>query len=216
MSIRGFKNVLNSRCLVMLLIASAAPVRAATLHVNCGGSGGLNSIGAALKALRYSESNGPSTINVSGACHENVVIQSLDRLTLNAVNGASISDASGGKRDVISIFDSRDIAINGFTVNAGSGDGINGISCNDFSTCRLSKNVLQGATGGGGFAVYSQSQATLDGDTLQNNLCGLFMRSGTKVRGGPFTSRNNHRGSILAARRSPTLRLSLRTIPARE
>jgi len=72
MSIREFKNALNSLCLLTLLVASASPVRAATLNVHCGGSGGLNSIGAALKALKYSESNGPSTINVSGACHENV------------------------------------------------------------------------------------------------------------------------------------------------
>jgi nitrous oxidase accessory protein NosD len=192
MPISGFKNELNSLCLVMLLVASPGGVRAATFYVNCGAQEGQHGIGAALKSLQYVP--GPNTINVSGACHENVVIQSLDRLTLNAVNGASVSDASGGKRDVIAIFDSRDVAINGFTVNAGSGDGINGISCNDFSTCRLSKNVLQGATGGGGFAVYSQSQATLDGDTLQDNATGLFMRSGTKLRGGPFTSRNNFQG----------------------
>jgi len=156
----------------------------------------LASISAAVKALQSFESERPNTINVSGACHENVVIQSMDRLTLNAVNGASVSDTSGGKLDVISIQDSRDVAINGFTVNAGSGNGVNGISYNDFSTCRLSRNVIQGA-GSGGFAVFSQSQATLDGDTLQNNsFAGLVVRSGSKLRAGaqPFTSRGNAQG----------------------
>src|SRR5262249_16907134 len=125
MSTIRFKNALNSLCLVMPLIAWAGPVRAATLNVNCGDKVGLTSIGAALTALQYSEGRGPNTINVSGACHENVVIQSVDRLTLNAINGASVSDASGGKKDVIAVLDSRGIAINGFTINAGS-DGVSG------------------------------------------------------------------------------------------
>ena len=81
-----------SLSLALLLLSSAAEVRAGTLYVNCGGKGALTSIAAALKALQYSEGHGPSTINVSGACNENVVIQSLDRLTLNAAPGASIND----------------------------------------------------------------------------------------------------------------------------
>jgi hypothetical protein len=162
----------------------------------------MTSIGAALKVLQNGEGHSASTINVSGACHENVVIQSLDRLTLNAVNGASVSDASGGKQDVISIFDSRDVAINGFTINAGSDgvSGANGISCNDWSACRLALNVVQGA-GGAGFAVYQASEATVDGDTFQNNGTGLIANSGTKVRAGgqgrPFISRNNGRGLLM-------------------
>jgi len=174
---------------------AASTVRAATLYVSCGGKGPLTSIGAALKIVQFA---GPSTINVSGACHENVLVQSLDRVTLNAVNAASISDASGGKFDVISIQDSRDVAVNGFTINAGAGESINGITCGDFSICRLSHNVIQGATGdgGAGLGVFGQAEATLDSDVLQNNSIGLFMRSGTKVatRAGPFTSRDNGQG----------------------
>src|SRR5262244_1219400 len=87
-------------CISMLVLMSAGSVRAATLYVNCGAKEGLHSIGAALRVLQRAQEQSPSTINVSGACHENVVIQSLDRLTLNAVNGASVSDASGGTLDV--------------------------------------------------------------------------------------------------------------------
>jgi hypothetical protein len=182
-----------------LLMGSTA--QAATLHVNCGArEEGLNSIGAALKALQSSESHGPATISISGACKENIVIQSMDRLTLTAVNGASVSDASGGTLTLIDIEDSRDVAINGFTINAGSDgvSGANGIVCGDFSTCRLSGNVIQGAASGAGFEVFGASQATLDGDTLQNNGSGLDIRSAGKVLlggvGRPFTSRNNGRG----------------------
>jgi hypothetical protein len=182
---------------VLLLMGSTA--NATTLWVNCSARSGLGSINGALKTLKSSEVRGPATINVSGACRENVVIQGLDRLTLTAVNGASVSDASGGTLDVISIADSRDVAINGLTVNGSAGDG-NGISCNDYSTCRLSGNVIQGR-GNAGFAVYSQSQATLDGDTLQNNgVAGLQVRSGSTVRAGsrPFISRANGQGINIA------------------
>ena len=191
-------------CLPLLLLMAASTVKAATLYVNCGGKGGMASIGAALRVLQNGEGHDSSTINVSGACHENVVIQSMDRLTLNAVNGASISDASGGKQDVISIFDSRDVAVNGFTINAGS-DGIsgaNGVSCNDWSACRLALNVIQGAGSGAGFAVYQASQATVDGDTFQNNGTGLVVHSGSQVRPGgqtrPIASRSNGVGIHIA------------------
>src|SRR5215831_8594693 len=90
-------------CLTALLLMSAGTAGAATLYVHCGGSGGLNSIGAALKALGHAENIGPSTINVSGACHENVVIQNVDRLTINASPGASINDASGGNVDTVQV-----------------------------------------------------------------------------------------------------------------
>ena len=179
-----------------LLLLMGSTAQAATLWVNCGAREGLNSIGAALKALQSSESHGPATINVSGACHENVVIQSIDRLRLTALKRASVSDASGGTLSVIDIEDSRDVAINGFTINAGSDgvSGANGIVCGEFSTCRLSGNVIKGATSGAGFVVFGQSQATLDGDTLQNNNSGLLVLSGSRVHGGPFTSRGNGRG----------------------
>jgi hypothetical protein len=182
---------------LLLLMGTA---QAGSLWVNCGAKSGLTSINAALKALQSSESHGPATINVLGACKENIVIQSMDRLTLTAVHGASVSDASSGTLTVIDIEDSRDVAINGFTINAGSDgvSGAHGIVCGDFSTCRLSGNVIQGAASGAGFEVFGASQATLDGDTLQNNGSGLDVRSAGKVRlgsvGRPFTSRNNGRG----------------------
>ncbi len=56
----------------------------------------------------------------------------MDRLTLNAVNGASITHA-GASDEVFSIYDSRGIAINNFTINAG---GANGIGCYNLLECR--------------------------------------------------------------------------------
>jgi hypothetical protein len=193
-----------SVCLPLVLLMAASTVRATTLSVSCAAKEGLHSIGAALKVLQNGAGHEPSTINVFGACHENVVIQSLDRLTLNAVNGASVSDASGGKLDVIAVYDSRDVAINGFAINAGSDgvSGANGISCNEWSACRLALNVIQGASSGAGFAVYSASEATVDGDTFQNNGVGLIVHSGTRVRPWgqtrSITVRSNGQGMHIA------------------
>ncbi len=72
----------------LLLLCGSGVVQAATLFVHCGASTGLATVGAALKALKYSESSGPSTINVSGTCNENVLVQNLDRLTLNGASPA--------------------------------------------------------------------------------------------------------------------------------
>jgi hypothetical protein len=75
---------------VLLLLGSAA--QAGTLWVNCAGKVGLNSIGTALKLL---QNPGPNTINVSGACRENILINNMDLLTIAGGNEASITDASG-------------------------------------------------------------------------------------------------------------------------
>jgi hypothetical protein len=66
-----------SVCVPLVLLLLSGTAGAATLYVNCGGKIGLTSVSAALKVV---QSAGPSTIKVSGACHENVAIQSMDRL----------------------------------------------------------------------------------------------------------------------------------------
>jgi hypothetical protein len=89
----------------------------------------------------------PTGVLVQRGGRLNVAVGGMDRLTLTAVHGASVSDASSGTLTVIDIEEFRDVAINGFTINAGSDgvSGANGIVCGDFSACRLSGNVIQGA-----------------------------------------------------------------------
>jgi hypothetical protein len=62
----------------------------------------------------------PATINVSGTCNENVVIQSMNYIILNAVNGASINDPSHGANPTVVIDDSQEIVMNNFVVNGDS------------------------------------------------------------------------------------------------
>ncbi|MBS0579536.1 MAG: hypothetical protein JSR36_09765 [Proteobacteria bacterium] len=178
-----------SLCLPLLLLMAASTVKAATLYVNCGGRIGLTSIGAALRAAQFA---GPSTINVSGACNENVVIQSLDRITLNAAQGASINDTSGGNLATVNIDDSRDVAINGFTISGGAG-GADAVDCQDGSVCRLNGNTIQGAVNGYGVGAFF-SQVFLDGGTLQNNFDGLAVINGASGRATNVTIQNNSIG----------------------
>ncbi len=150
----------------------------------------MTSIGAALKVLQNAEgSDGRSTINVSGACRENVVIQSMDRLTLIAGQGASINDPSGGTPSTVTIDDSRDVVIDGFTINGGT----DGIDCQDGSVCRVNGNTIQGAVNGYGVGVFF-SQLFLDGGTLQNNGTGLAAINGATAKATNVTIQNNSGG----------------------
>jgi hypothetical protein len=174
---------------LLLLTGIGGAAQAATLSVNCGGKYGLTSINAAIKAIQSSEeSRRPATINVSGACNENVVIQSLDRLTLNAAPGASINDPSGGNLDVIDIADSRDVSVNNFTINGGA----YGISCLDRSLCRLNGNSVQGANTSGVGVFFSQTDVI--GGILQNNATGLSVYNGSEAKALGVTIKNNGTG----------------------
>src|SRR6516225_12387492 len=136
--VKGLVWLLSGLCFWIFLPGSA---QAATLNVNCNGTGEeqLTTIGTALTLLKP---EGPNTINVSGSCHENVLIQSFQNLTLNAISGASITDASGGTGSVVDIEDSTDVTLQGLTINGGDV----GVFCGDLSVCRFKNNTIQNAT----------------------------------------------------------------------
>jgi hypothetical protein len=176
---------------LLLLMGSAA--HATKLFVDCGGKAGLSSIGEALKILQSPLFTGPNTINVSGACAENVVIQSMNRVTLNALKGASITDVSGGTSDVILIDDSRDVAINNFTINGGD----NGIDCTDGSVCRLSGNTIQGAAGAGAIALVMSQMFVTSGTLTNNGAEGLAILNGSSGNATGVAIENNALGVVV-------------------
>jgi len=186
--------------LALLLLAFAGGVNAATLYVECAAKEGLHSIGAALKVLQHVP--GPNTVNVSGACNENVVIQSMDHLTLNALNGASINDPSQGANVLLNIADSRDVAINNFIINgtAAGTSGNDAVWCQDASVCRFNGDTVQNAPGGAGIGVYSGSYADIEGGFLQNNSgwTGLAVFRSARARAQGLTSQGNWRGFVVA------------------
>ena len=193
----------------ILLLSVGSMAQALTLAVNCGSKEGLTSIGAALKTLQGPLASLPNTINVSGACHENILIQNMDRLTLNAVKGASITDVSYGTREVIDVENSVGFTLNGFTVTATcpsscmNGAGADAISCYQGAECLLVNNTISGAGNGAGIGVYPLSKAIVQGGTLQNNYFGLFTNDsgemfvmGVTVQNNLYGVYLNHGGSV--------------------
>ena len=109
---------------------------------------------------------GPNTINVTGNCHENVAISSLDNLTLQASSlGATITDASNGTLDTLVVVDSGRFALNGFTINGS-------VNCADNAVCRLNGNTIQNSQVGYGLRA-SRSHVDSQNDSISNNPSGL-------------------------------------------
>src|SRR5215831_202867 len=173
-------------CLTALLLMSTGTVKAATLYVNCAAKEGLHSIGTALKVLQNIP--GPSTINVSGACHENVLLQNIDRLTIAGSHGASLTDASGDAADVVDIRNSN-VTITGMTIDGLSGVNNDAVDCEQGSHCTLLGNTIQGDAEPVG--VYTLSSALIVGGVLQNGTGdGIFAfgdvtAAGVMIRGNP-------------------------------
>jgi len=109
---------------------------------------------------------GPNTITVTGNCHENVAITSLDNLTLQASSlGATITDASNGTLDTLVVVDSGRFALNGFTINGS-------VNCADNAVCRLNGNTIQNSQIGYGLRA-SRSHVDSQNDSISNNPSGL-------------------------------------------
>jgi hypothetical protein len=186
-----------------LLLLMGSTAHAAALWVDCGAKNGLNSIGAALRVVQRLEPQGPATINVSGACHENILVQNMDRLTLNALNGASITDASDGSHEVIDVEHSAGFTLNGFTVTATcpsscmNGAGADAISCFIGADCLLINNTISGAGNGAGIGAYPLSKVIVQGGTLLNNYDGLFTNDSGEMFVMGVTVQNNLYGVFL-------------------
>jgi hypothetical protein len=160
----------------ILLLTVGSMAQALTLSVKCGSREGLTSIGAALKVLQELRASGPNTINVWGACNENLLIQNMNNLTLNAVNGASITDASEGTHEVIDVAGSTGFTLNGFTITSTcpascmSGPGADGVDCYLGAECLLINNMISGAGNGAGIGVYPLSKVIVQGGTVTEQL----------------------------------------------
>ena len=161
----------RARCFAFFLlvaIGAAGPrAQAANLTVNCDKK---ETLLKTLRLLAVSNPQGPNTITVSGSCKEDILIQSLDRLTLITNNGASIADSSNGSLPVVDIEDSQKVTVQGFTINGGD----RGVVCNTASLCYLTGNTIQGP-GHFGVNVLGGSRAFLESNVIQNWGRGAFI-----------------------------------------
>src|SRR6266576_6208468 len=158
--------------------AASQYAQAANLSVNCDKHA---SISKTLRLLAKTNPQGPNKISVSGACDENLVIQSMDRLTLITGNGASITDSSSGSSAVVDIEDSHSVSLQGFTLNGGN----EGVNCGSASVCYLTSNTIQDGVGNGVF-LSGGSHAFLESNVIQNN-----GGRGSIVSGGSQMSSSN-------------------------
>ncbi len=154
-------------CLLIAIGAATQYAQAANLYVNCDKH---ESIRRALHLLAATKPQGPNTITISGACKSNFVVQSMDRLTLIAKNGASLTDRSNGTLAVVDIEDSQKVTLQGFTINGGA----QGILCSTASLCYLTGNTIQGP-GHFGVNVVKGSRAFLESNVIQNWARGAFI-----------------------------------------
>ncbi len=182
-------------CVFALFLFSIA-VNASTWTVDCNKPGPMGKISNYLKFLNR---EGPNTLIVKGTCPENLLIQGFDRLSLIAKPGAALRDASGGQEwAIIRVLDSRRISIQGFVVTGGNV----GLSCSDFSLCRLSGNTFEGAAQRG--LDVNDSDLTLSGDVIQNSAGTGIYAERSNVQASNVTIQANSTG-ISAAGSTVTL-----------
>jgi len=184
--------------LVMTIGAASQYATAVSLRVDCNKH---ESIRKTLRLLANTHLQGPNKVIVSGACLGNLVIQSMDRLTLITENGASITDRSNGTLAVIDIEDSHSVSVQGFTINGGGG-GI-GIQCSTASVCYLTGNTLQGGGSGHfGVNVVRGSRAFLESNVIENWGRGAFIFGGAEVFSSHDVFRSNGGSAIAVLNRS--------------
>ena len=147
--------------LLVAIGAASQCAQAANLTVDCDKK---ETIHKAVKLLATANPQGPNTITVAGSCRENIVIQSMDRLTLITKKGASITDRSTGKLAVVDIEDAHSVTVQGFTIIGGGG----GVNCGSASVCYLTGNTIQDGAGTG-VGVGRGSHAFLESNVIQNN-----------------------------------------------
>lgn len=162
------------------------PPQTVNTSVVCGSPLAPNSINGALAKLNP---NGVNVVHVSGSCNENVSVQSFENLTLVANSGASINDPSGGALDALDIADSREVNVEGFTINGA-------VACFEYSLCRFAGNTVQGSPGDG--VLISRAEATFQSDTVENNAGrGIAALNGSVVRViGDLLTGNGAAGAI--------------------
>ena len=156
--------------LLVAIGAASQYAQAANLTVNCDRK---ETIHKAVKLLATTNPQGPNTISVVGSCRENILVRSMDRLTLITKKGASITDRSNGSLAVVDIEDSHSVTVQGFTIIGGGG----GVNCGSASVCYLTGNTIEA----GGVGVRGGSRSFLESNVIQNGGRGATVEDGSQM-----------------------------------
>jgi len=165
------KNLVIALALTLCAITAAA--QGSRFHVNCDKGEKINKL---LNTIAKAGAQAPIIINVSGTCKESVLIQNFDRLTLITKTGAVIIGPSKNVNAAVTILNSSFVTLQGFLIQGG----VNGIACEQNSTCNVTGLTVENATGEG--VRYGRSEGVVTGGVFQNNgFRGLNVLNGSKV-----------------------------------
>ena len=145
----------------------------ASIHVDCGNP--TAKVRTIADGLAMIGDERPATLLVSGTCRENVLIQGLDRVTIQGNPTATIDGGTDPNLVAVTIWDSRAIQLTSLTVTGG---GI-GVACFIQSLCRFSQLTVQNSLGDG-VSIGVRSEANIETSVIENSAgAGLSIRGGT-------------------------------------
>jgi len=163
-----------------------------TIRVKCGNPNAkVKTIADGLKLLGDER---PAVLLISGTCHENVVIASLNRVTLQGNPTATIDGGSDPNFGTVEIADSQSIFLSNLTITGGG----EGVGCFGQSLCQLDQVTIQNSLADGA-GVGAGSHLQIFDTVIQNNAdVGLVISAGSvNFFGGSITG-NGSDGVSLA------------------
>ena len=171
--------------------ATALPANTVQIRVECGNPAArVKTIADGLKLLGNLH---PAVLLISGTCHENVVIQGLNGITLQGNTKATIDGGSDPNFDTVQISGSLNIALNNLTI-AGGGEGV---GCFDDSFCVLTQVTVQGSLGDG-VGVGAGARVKLIDCVIQDNAdVGLSVGVGSAALFGGQITGNASDGVVM-------------------
>lgn len=142
--------------------SAVAQPSAIQIPVQCGSSAArIKSIADGLKLVGNLH---PAVLLISGTCHEDVVIQGLDNITLQGNPTATIDGGSDPDVGSVEITGSQIIALNNLTITGGG----EGVGCIGESFCLLTQVTIQNSFGDGA-GVGRGSHLEITDSVIQNN-----------------------------------------------
>lgn len=154
----------KTACVLVIVGLSADVASADTFTVACP----ADSLNAAVMAAKSASPSGPHTINVAGACVENVSVIDMSNLTIQGSPGASLTGAAGGgnPQAVLLVQNSQSFRLNDMIVN--------GVPSRQHAVAFTAANgVVQGSTIQGapqnGLLIQNTSSVNVRNSTIQNN-----------------------------------------------
>ena len=166
---------------VLFLVVPAFSAQALIVSVDCSKKSLATEIGKLNKAAE-------NTVNVSGNCNENVVVDGHANLILNGSAGATITATNTPAAIALRIINSSRVRVQTLNLGAATGENRTVVSCEMRSVCVLNDVTIEGGATG----VGAQDQAAVDivgGSLIINSSdtgLGVFGASSVNVRPCPL------------------------------